>query len=101
MPDAPTMMPDAPTMLPEPIPGPLKRSRLQPSSRRGLSSYWSVTEQTDFLRHFAQFGTDYAAIATHMGTKTEKMVKNHYQRSVEEGKITVRVQIVRNSGAFR
>jgi serine/arginine repetitive matrix protein 2 len=63
----------------------LERSRLPPSARPGPSSYWSVTEQTDFQRNVAYFGTDWAAIATHMGTKTQTMVKNQYLRLVDSG----------------
>ena len=69
-----------------PIIGMTDRPRLQPSSARpGPSSYWSVTEQTDFQKNVAHFGTDWAAIATHMGTKTQTMVKNQYLRLVEGG----------------
>lgn len=57
-----------------------------PSSKQGASSYWSVPEQTDFFKYIAHFGTDFAAIATHMGTKTQTMIKNHYQRQVEGGR---------------
>jgi hypothetical protein len=55
------------------------------SSRPGPSSYWSVTEQNDFKRYVAHFGTDWAAIANHMGTKTQTMVKNQYLRLTENG----------------
>jgi serine/arginine repetitive matrix protein 2 len=65
--------------------GLLERARLPPLARPGPSSYWSVTEQTDFQRNVAYFGTDWAAIATHMGTKTQTMVKNQYLRLVESG----------------
>lgn len=51
----------------------------------GISSYWSVPEQTDFPKYIAHFGTEFWAIAMHMGTKTETMVKNHYQRLVDRG----------------
>jgi hypothetical protein len=55
------------------------------SSKSGANSYWSVPEQTDFKRYIAHFGTDFNAIATHMGTKTQVMIKNHYQRQVDGG----------------
>ncbi|KAF2488678.1 hypothetical protein BU16DRAFT_568195 [Lophium mytilinum] len=62
------------------------RPRIQTAhSRGGPSSYWSVMEQTDFKRNVAHFGTDFVAIANHMGTKTHTMVKNQYQRLVEQG----------------
>ncbi|KAB5583610.1 hypothetical protein GE09DRAFT_305693 [Coniochaeta sp. 2T2.1] len=45
------------------------------------SSYWSVSETTDFPGLLRAFGTDWSAIATHMQTKTAVMVKNYYVRS--------------------
>lgn len=53
------------------------------SSRSGASSYWSVPEQNDFAKYIAHFGTDFAAISSHMGTKTQVMIKNHYTRLVK------------------
>lgn len=58
-------------------------SRTRPYSRTGPSSYWSVADQNNFQRNVAHFGTDWAAIASHMGTKTQTMVKNQYLRLVE------------------
>lgn len=55
------------------------------ASKSSASSYWSVPEQTDFSKYIAHFGTDYGAIAAHMGTKTQTMIKNHYQRQVDNG----------------
>ncbi|KAK5703862.1 hypothetical protein LTR97_002875 [Elasticomyces elasticus] len=49
------------------------------------SSYWSVPEQQDFVKYISYFGTDFAAIAAQMGTKTQTMIKNHYQRQVDNG----------------
>ncbi|KAF2747700.1 hypothetical protein M011DRAFT_391763, partial [Sporormia fimetaria CBS 119925] len=63
-----------------------ERPRSHTGSRPpGLSSYWSVTEQNDFQRNVAHFGTDWAAIAKNMGTKSQTMVKNQYLRLVEGG----------------
>jgi serine/arginine repetitive matrix protein 2 len=62
-----------------------ERARSHTNSRPGPSSYWSVTEQNDFAKNVAHFGTDWAAIATHMGTKTQTMVKNQYLRLIESG----------------
>lgn len=45
--------------------------------RSSASSYWSVPEQQDFMKFITHFGTDFAAIATHMGTKTQTMVGFH------------------------
>jgi serine/arginine repetitive matrix protein 2 len=44
--------------------------------RSSASSYWSVPEQTDFVKFIAHFGTDFGAIANHMGTKTQTMVRH-------------------------
>lgn len=65
-----------------------------PSAKQGASSYWSVPEQTDFFKYIAHFGTDFAAIATHMGTKTQTMIKNHYQRQVEGGRSELENQAI-------
>lgn len=46
----------------------------QSMQRSSASSYWSVPEQTDFVKFIAHFGTDFGAIANHMGTKTQTMV---------------------------
>ncbi|KAK4501340.1 hypothetical protein PRZ48_007148 [Zasmidium cellare] len=54
--------------------------------KTGASSYWSVPEQTDFFKYIEHFGTDFGAIATHMGTKTQTMIKNHYQRQIDGGR---------------
>lgn len=61
------------------------RSKQTSSTKSGASSYWSVTEKEDFKKYIAHFGTDFAAIATHMGTKTQTMIKNYYQRKVDGG----------------
>lgn len=47
----------------------------QSSQKTGPSSYWSVPEQTDFIKFISHFGTDFAGIAAHMGTKTQTMVR--------------------------
>ncbi|KAI3327681.1 hypothetical protein HD806DRAFT_519705 [Xylariaceae sp. AK1471] len=54
-----------------------------PSDRKSAgqpSSYWSVPEATEFPSLLRSFGTDWAAIAGHMRTKTAVMVKNYYTR---------------------
>ncbi|KAK5712966.1 hypothetical protein LTR17_017745 [Elasticomyces elasticus] len=63
----------------------MKAAGQVPGSRSGASSYWSVPEQQDFVKYITHFGTDFAAIANHMGTKTQTMIKNHYQRQVGNG----------------
>jgi hypothetical protein len=60
-------------------------SRPANKSTKALSSYWSSSEQQDFRRYVAHFGTDFAAISAHMGTKSATMIKNHYQRQVDGG----------------
>ncbi|KAK1751219.1 hypothetical protein QBC47DRAFT_392487 [Echria macrotheca] len=55
-------------------------------SAQQASSYWSVSESTDFPNLLQSFGTDWNAIATHMGTKTAVMVKNYFVRQKEGGK---------------
>ncbi|KAK4899643.1 hypothetical protein LTR27_002909 [Elasticomyces elasticus] len=52
-------------------------------SRPVASSYWSLTEQQDFVKYISHFGTDFAAIAALMGTKTRTMIKNHYLRQIQ------------------
>jgi hypothetical protein len=50
-----------------------------PSERKSggqPSSYWSVPEATEFPSLLRSFGSDWAAIATHMRTKTAVMVCN-------------------------
>jgi serine/arginine repetitive matrix protein 2 len=64
----------------------MDRPRTQASARPGPSSYWSVSELQDFDKNVAHFGTDWIAIANHMGTKTHTMIKNQYLRLVEGGK---------------
>ena len=53
--------------------------------KHSASSYWSVPEQLDFVRCIGHFGRDFAAIANHMGTKTETMVKNYLDREIDSG----------------
>ncbi|KAI0162984.1 myb-like DNA-binding domain-containing protein [Pestalotiopsis sp. NC0098] len=50
------------------------------------SSYWSVSEANDFPFLLSAFGSDWAKLAAHMGTKTPVMVKNYYLRQKENGK---------------
>ena len=56
-----------------------------PQQKQSASSYWSVPEQTDFVKYIGHFGRDFAAIASHMGTKTQTMIKNHFQRQIDSG----------------
>ncbi|KAG6986645.1 hypothetical protein G7Y79_00075g099170 [Physcia stellaris] len=60
---------------------------LQSQSKDGppISSYWSLPDQTNFNNLIHHFGTNWQAIADHMKTKTQTMVKNYYYRQVERG----------------
>ena len=50
------------------------------------TSYWSVPEQQKFPQLIAYFGRDFGSIADFMKTKTLTMIKNHYNRQVQDGK---------------
>jgi hypothetical protein len=56
-------------------------------TKPGPSSYWSLAELQDLDKNIAYFGTDFEAIANHMGTKTGTMIQNQYLRFVEGGKL--------------
>jgi serine/arginine repetitive matrix protein 2 len=59
------------------ISAPTERARSHSQSQRqGASSYWSVVEEHDFRKCLEYFGTDFQAIANHMGSKTQTMVSN-------------------------
>ncbi|CAI7609755.1 unnamed protein product [Penicillium palitans] len=49
------------------------------------TSYWSVSEQRDFTILLSHFGRDFEGISQFMKTKTTTMVKNFYQRGVDDG----------------
>jgi serine/arginine repetitive matrix protein 2 len=49
------------------------------SQRQGPSSYWSVPEEAEFKECLKYYGTDFTAIANHMGKKTPVMVGFHPQ----------------------
>ncbi|EMD67721.1 hypothetical protein COCSADRAFT_136988 [Bipolaris sorokiniana ND90Pr] len=83
------------------MPGSLmERPKTQPGARPGPSSYWSVSELQDFDKNVAHFGTDWIAIANHMGTKTHTMIKNQYLRLVESGKLDLE-QVAKEADARR
>ncbi|KAI1461190.1 hypothetical protein F4805DRAFT_316281 [Annulohypoxylon moriforme] len=89
-PPAATMSVDTmgpPPLRPEPPQQPpvamLDMGQPAASDRRSgtqASSYWSVPEANDFPQLLRSFGSDWAAIATHMRTKTPIMIKNYYTR---------------------
>ncbi|KAF1850953.1 uncharacterized protein K460DRAFT_373058 [Cucurbitaria berberidis CBS 394.84] len=76
-----------PQLFPGLPPSMMERPKTQASARPGPSSYWSVSELQDFDKNVAHFGTDWLAIANHMGTKTHTMIKNQYLRLVEGGRM--------------
>ncbi|KAL9135056.1 MAG: hypothetical protein Q9175_003762 [Cornicularia normoerica] len=49
------------------------------------SNYWSFKDQRDFYNLALYYGRDWRAIAATMGTKTHIMVKNFYNRKIQEG----------------
>lgn len=51
------------------------RQQQQQKPASQTSSYWSVPEQTDFIKLLAHFGTDWPAIANWMKSKTHTMVR--------------------------
>ncbi|KAI1347218.1 hypothetical protein F5Y01DRAFT_295775 [Xylaria sp. FL0043] len=76
-----------PPLRPEPPPQPsvavLDIGQPTPPDRKSggqPSSYWSVPEAAEFPSLLKSFGSDWAAIAAHMRTKTAVMVKNYYTR---------------------
>ncbi|OBR06146.1 Myb-like DNA-binding domain-containing protein [Colletotrichum higginsianum IMI 349063] len=84
-----------PSLRPEPPPPPSQPTiatfdiaQPQPERRAQsqASSYWSVSEANDFPGLLKSFGTDWTAIAGHMGSKTAVMVKNYFVRQKDQGK---------------
>ncbi|KAI0503153.1 hypothetical protein F5B22DRAFT_630371 [Xylaria bambusicola] len=73
-PEPPPQPPVAVLDIGQPPPPPDRKSGGQPSS------YWSVPEAAEFPSLLKSFGSDWAAIAAHMRTKTAVMVKNYYTR---------------------
>ncbi|KAK0613629.1 hypothetical protein B0T14DRAFT_402024, partial [Immersiella caudata] len=78
-PEPPQPLPSVPTFDIGPSAGP-ERIR----TPQQASSYWSVSESTDFPALLKSFGTDWSAIAAHMQTKTAVM--NYFVRQKEGGK---------------
>ncbi|KAK6086839.1 myb-like DNA-binding domain-containing protein [Seiridium cupressi] len=87
----PDMMAPPPLRPEPPQPGvisPFEVSQRSADRKAGsqASSYWSVSEATDFPYLLSSFGSDWVKLAAHMGTKTPVMVKNYYLRQKENGK---------------
>ncbi|KIW09564.1 uncharacterized protein PV09_00437 [Verruconis gallopava] len=70
------------------------RSHSNATQRQGPSSYWSVTDEQEFIHWLKHYGTDFQAISSHMGTKTSTMLKNRYQKFVNDGKHGELIRIV-------
>ena len=86
--------------MPDLAGGMLDRPKNSVNARPGPSSYWSVSELQDFDKNVAHFGTDWLAIANHMGTKTHTMIKNQYLRLVENGRLELE-QVAKEADARR
>ena len=85
-PDAPMVYTQEGFIQPMQMPEETERPKASaPPAKQSASSYWSVPEQNDFVKYIGYFGKDFGAIAAHMGTKTQTMIKNHYQRQVDGG----------------
>ncbi|KAH7002370.1 hypothetical protein EDB80DRAFT_685538 [Ilyonectria destructans] len=75
---------------PEPLPLPAKTSfnlaqpQLEGTPPTKASAYWSVSESNDFPHLLRAFGSDWTAIAAHMGSKTAVMVKNFFVRQKDQ-----------------
>jgi len=74
---APSLRPDPP---PQPAMATFNLTHSSSSSERKAptqaSSYWSVSESNDFPQLLCSFGSDWTAIAAHMGSKTAVMVSS-------------------------
>lgn len=80
----------APSLRPEPPPPQPAMTTFnlaQPQQERKppsqASSYWSVSESNDFPQLLKSFGSDWNAIAAHMGSKTSIMVSLLRDRNIE------------------
>lgn len=78
----PTVPEMAPPLRPEPpqpgvVPSFEVTQQRPPTERKAgssASSYWSVSEATDFPSYLSAFGSDWNKLSAHMGTKTSVMV---------------------------
>ncbi|KAJ5001948.1 Reticulocyte-binding protein 2-like protein a [Colletotrichum sp. SAR 10_66] len=84
----PSLRPEPPQLPAQPTLATFDIAQPQPERRppSTASSYWSVSEANDFPGLLKSFGTDWPAIATHMGSKTAVMVKNYFVRQRDQGK---------------
>ncbi|RUP44081.1 hypothetical protein BC936DRAFT_149967 [Jimgerdemannia flammicorona] len=54
------------------------------SKRPAFSSYWSVSEKSDFLKYLAVHGKSWDALAAVMKSKTAIQVRNYYQNNLDK-----------------
>jgi len=68
---------------------PMAAAPMRPRSPQPLlvTSYWSVPEQQKFRQLVAYYGKDFGKIADFMKTKSQAMIKNHYQREYAKGDV--------------
>ncbi|KAM5357011.1 hypothetical protein ACJZ2D_016706 [Fusarium nematophilum] len=64
----------------------LDRPQQERKAPTQASSYWSMSESIDFPHLLRAYGSDWTAIAAHMGSKTAVMVKNFFVRQKDQGK---------------
>ncbi|WEJ97514.1 DNA-binding protein snt1 [Yamadazyma tenuis] len=53
-------------------------------NRKTISSYWSITEASEFPVLLKEHGTKWTTIADKLSTKTATMVRNYFQRNAEK-----------------
>ncbi|KAI7879131.1 hypothetical protein K492DRAFT_164104 [Lichtheimia hyalospora FSU 10163] len=55
-----------------------------PTKRPAYSSYWSVSERSDFVRYLEQYGRDWKKVAEALASKTATQVRNFYMNNNEK-----------------
>lgn len=81
----PSLRPEPPAAPPQPAMTTFNLAQAAQPERKAqaqASSYWSVSESTDFPLLLAAFGSDWTAIASHMGSKTAVMVSTYTRTTV-------------------
>lgn len=76
----PSLRPEPPAPNPQPTMSTfnLQQTPAERKAPNAPSSYWSVSESTDFPLLLQAFGSEWGAIAAHMGSKTATMVSSEY-----------------------
>lgn len=94
----PQLRPEPPVPPPQPVASTLNfvQPTTQPQAERRAqnqaSSYWSVSEINEFPALLRAFGTDWSAIANHMGSKTTVMVRSDCPRGGWRDALTQLIQ---------